>query len=89
MLALGYAVCPQCNSTLVTTIRNPVAKILLTLLIMLTSFIGLAISVVAASISYPYLTKWLCAGSLLIAEVCLFVAIINLVIRKWVAYRVK
>ncbi len=78
--------CPSCKSDLKATL-SPRAKPILVFLLVIETLIGIFISVVAASIPYPFVTKWIITGAVLLGLIILSIILLLFVLQRFMVLR--
>lgn len=81
-------VCPTCKSELVGTFSKP-ARLLLGLLLLSECLLGIAISIVAFFINYPFFAKWLITGCILLCVIVVSLLLGFFIANKLVSFQRK
>lgn len=83
-----HVVCPNCRRQLSVTFSPP-GKSLLLLIGFAGSVAGIAVAVIAGSIDYPFVQKWLIAGFILLGPIIVSLALLIFVANRLASFRLK
>jgi hypothetical protein len=80
--------CSVCNSNLVAELR-PLGKAITLLIIVVESVASIAVAVIAGSINYPFLQKWVVAGTILLGLIVIALLLFFWTMNKMASLRLK
>jgi hypothetical protein len=81
-------VCPNCRKRLIATF-SPLGRSLLLLVVFVESIAGIAIAVIAGSINYPFIQKWLVTGLILLGLIIFTLMLLIFMANKLASFRLK
>jgi hypothetical protein len=77
-----------CNSDLVAEL-SPLGKAIILLIIVVESVASIAIAVIAGSINYPFLQKWIIAGTILLGLIVIALLLLYWTMNKMASLHLK
>jgi hypothetical protein len=81
-------VCPTCRKHLTATF-SPLGKSLLLLVLFIDIVVGMAVAVIAGSINYPFIQKWLIAGIILLGLIIFSLILLIFMANRLASFRLK
>jgi hypothetical protein len=81
-------VCPTCKKHLTATF-SPLGNSLLLFVLFIEIIAGVAIAVIAGSINYPFIQKWLFAGIILLGLIVFSLILLVFMANKLASFRLK
>jgi hypothetical protein len=80
--------CSVCNSNLVAEL-SPLGKAIILLIIVVESIASIVVAVIAGSINYPFLQKWVIAGTILLGLIAIALLLFFWTMNKMASLRLK
>jgi hypothetical protein len=68
---------------------SPMGKAILLIVVFVECVVGIAISVIAALIPYPFLQKWTITGIILLGLIMITLLVFSWIMNKTVSFRLK